>query len=269
VRVKQADGTGAVAVTCSTCHEAPRNGALVRGLPNASLRLGQAILDAAAGTDPSYAAAVSAWGPGRLDVTTAQGNEPVRIADLRPVRWLTHLQADATVAQRDRTALAIRIETLVVTSHAMLVRPPRMISLALAAYVASLAERLPGADEAAQASPSGARLFASACQACHQAGSLTGPPVRLDVVGTDPAQGLSRSRGTGTYRVPSLHGVGTRGPLLHDGTVPSVAVLLDPSRLTAGYPQRLHGAGAIPGHTFGLDLSAGDRAALVAYVEAL
>jgi hypothetical protein len=200
---------------------------------------------------------------------TREGNYPVRIADLRPVRWLTHLQADATVVQRDRTALAIRIETLVVTSHSMLVRPPRVVSLALAAYVESLADALPGADAAVRASPSGVRLFESRCQTCHQAGSLTGPPVPLDVVGTDPTQGLSPGRGTGTYRVPSLHGVGARGPLLHDGTVASVGALLDPSRLDPSYTGGLHGPGAVRGHTFGLELSPADRAALVTFVEAL
>jgi len=93
--------------------------------------------------------------------------------------------------------------------------------------------------------------------------------VPLSIIGTDPTLGLSLSRGTGTYRVPSLHGVGARGPLLHDGTVPSVAALFEPARLTPSFKQRLHGPGAVPGHAFGLDLSSADRAALVSYLEAL
>jgi hypothetical protein len=93
--------------------------------------------------------------------------------------------------------------------------------------------------------------------------------VPLGVVGTDPTLGLSASRGTGFYRVPSLHGVGSRGPLLHDGTVPSVSAMLDPSRPTASFTERLHGPGPVEGHPFGLGLSPDDRAALIAYLEML
>jgi cytochrome c5 len=269
VRARMADGSAALAVTCSTCHEAPLEGVLTPGLSNASLNLGQAMLDAGYVSDPTTAAAIAAWGAGRLDVTTTVGTEPVRIADLRPVHWLTYLQADATVALHDRTALAIRLETLIITSHGEALRPPRMVTLALAAYITSLADALPSVDAAAAASPTGAEIFAAQCTTCHMGGALTGPPVPLDVVGTDPALGESLVRGTGDYRVPSLHGVGTRGPLLHDGTVPSLDAMFDPARVTAAFTGRLHGAGAVPGHTFGLDLDDGDRAALVAYLKAL
>jgi hypothetical protein len=63
--------------------------------------------------------------------------------------------------------------------------------------------------------------------------------------------------------------VGTRGPLLHDGTVPSLDALFDPARITPAFIGKLHGTGAVPGHLFGLDLDAGDRAALVLYLKAL
>jgi mono/diheme cytochrome c family protein len=269
VRAQMAAGSGAIGVTCSTCHEALLAGTLTPGLPNASLDPGKAMLAGSTVPNPTVAEAIAAWGPGRLDVTTTVGKEPVRIADLRPVRWLTYLQADATVSMRDRTALAIRLETLIITSHGEALRPPRMVTLALAAYVASLADALPAADAAAQASPGGAQLFASQCASCHVPAALTGPPVPLGVVGTDPALGESLVRGTGDYRVPSLHGVGTRGPLLHDGTVPSLDAMFDPARVTPGFSGKLHGTGAVEGHPFGLDLQAADRAALVAYVKAL
>jgi cytochrome c5 len=270
VRARMADGTGEIAVTCATCHAAPVGGTLVIGRPNAQLDVGAALL-AGQSVPPgsSQAATIAAWGPGRLDVTTTAGTEPVRIADLRPARWLSHLQADATVAQRDRTALAIRLETLIITSHDDALRPPRVVTLALAAYIASLADALPALDTAAQASPAGAQLFATSCSPCHVPPALTGPPVPLAVVGTDPALGESAVRGTGDYRVPSLHGVGTRGPLLHDGTVPDLDAMFDPSRPTPAFTQRLHGGGAVPGHLFGLDLADTDRAALVAYLKAL
>jgi len=269
VRVKLPDGTSTTAVTCSTCHAAPTGGSIVMGLPNASLDVGAAMLDSGNVADASLAAAVAAWGPGRIDVTTSAGTEPVALSDLRPVRWLSHLHHDATLTVLDRTTLAIRIETLIITSQSQAVRPPRVVALALAAYVASLADALPSMDVAARASAQGARVFASQCASCHVPPALTGPPVALDIVGTDPTLGLSADRGTGTYRVPSLHGVGTRGPLLHDGTVPSLDAMFDPARITSSFTQRLHGAGAVPGHPFGLGLSDADRASLVAYLRAL
>ena len=124
-------------------------------------------------TDP-----IAAWGPGRLDVTTATGLEPARIADLRPIRWLTYLQQDATVRAADVTALAIRIETLIITSGQSVLRPPRVIALALAVYLRSLATSLPPVDVAAAASARGAAVFAGTCAGCHASRGLTGEPVR-------------------------------------------------------------------------------------------
>jgi cytochrome c5 len=271
VRARMADGTALLSLTCSSCHNARgRDGAIAPGLPNAALNLGAAILAAAGLRDaPPAVDPIAAWGPGRVDVTTPEGTEPARIPDLRPVRFLSYLQQDATVRATDLVALAIRIETLIITSNESALRPPRLVALALAAYVTSLADGLPSADAAWQASPHGADVFASRCTGCHAAPGLTGAPVALDVVGTDPTLGRSPSRGTGTYRVPSLHGVGSRGPLLHDGTVASVDAMLDPDRIAADYTGGLHGSGAVPGHPFGFDLSSTDRASLLAYLQAL
>ena len=179
------------------------------------------------------------------------------------------MQQDATLRARDVTALAIRIETLIVTSGDEQVRPPRIVALALAAYIDSLAASLPPSDGAAAASPNGASVFEATCAACHAPPALTGPPVALAIIGTDPLLGLSADRGTGSYRVPSLHGVGTRGPLLHDGTLPSVDAMFDPARVTDGFAGRLQGTGAVPGHDYGLDLPDGDRRDLVTYLHAL
>jgi mono/diheme cytochrome c family protein len=269
VRARAADGSASLAITCATCHAAParRPGdAIEDGLPNAALDIGAMITDSP-GT--SRASAASTWGPGRLDVTTTLGTEPVRIPDLRPVRGLTHLHHDATLAVQGRATLSIRIETLIITSYGQVVRPPRIVARALAAYVSALADRLPVLDAAVEASPRGAQLFSMQCASCHAPPNLTGAPVPLAVVGTDPTLGSSAERGTGSYRVPSLRGVGSRGPLLHDGTVPSIDALLDPARPTPDFVGRLHGAGAVPGHTFGLSLDAADRAALTVFLKAL
>jgi mono/diheme cytochrome c family protein len=265
VRARMADGSTSLALTCSTCHAAPRTTGVEDGAPNSGLDIGRALVD---GGQPGSVTpeALLSWGPGRLDVTTTAGGEPVRIADLRPVRWLGYLQADATVANRDRTSLSIRIETLVINSYGQVVRPPRIIALALAAYVNSLADHLPPLPSA---SARGRDIFDATCASCHTPPAMTGSPIALDAIGTDPVVGHSADRGTGAYRVPSLRGVGTRGPLLHDATLPSIAALLDPLRVTPGFADRLHGPGAVPGHEFGLELPDADRAALVDYLQAL
>jgi len=270
VRARMGDGSVALALTCSSCHARPAaDGTLAPGVPNAKLDLGAAILaaqgiPAALSGDPR-----AAWGPGRLDVTTTAGTEPARIPDLRPVRFLTYLQQDATIRARDLTTLAIRIETLLITSWGEAVRPPRVVALALAAYVQSLATSLPSVDQAGAASPNGAALFQATCAACHIPPAFTGEPVALAVIGTEPTLGLSADRGTGSYRVPSLRGVGTRGPLLHDGTLPSVDAMFDPARPSGAFGQKLHGTGAVPGHGYGLDLSDGERQDLLTYLHAL
>jgi mono/diheme cytochrome c family protein len=270
VRARMADGSGNLAMTCATCHSAPRRGQIISGLPNAQLDIGAAMLDSPGShADPVVATAIARWGAGRLDVTTTQGTEPMRIPDLRPVRWLTHLHQDATLLARDRSTLAIRIETLIITACGQAQRPPRIVALAMAAYVESLANALPPVEAAREASPRGAEVFATHCAHCHVPPAFTGPPVRLAVVGTDPTIGLSAERGTGMYRVPSLHGVGTRGPLLHDGTVPNLEAMFDPARPTSAFTQNLHGDGPVVGHSLGLDLPSNDRRELVKYLEAL
>ena len=72
---------------------------------------------------------------------------------------------------------------------------------------------------------------------------------------TDPAVGLSATRGTGGYRVPSLRGVGSRRMLTASGAVPNLEAMLDPAR-------------EAPGHPYGLDLEPEAREALLAFLRA-
>ena len=270
VRARVADGSTALAFTCSSCHAARTTEGVTDGSPNAALNLGAAIVAAAGGTlDPETAAHFAAWGSGRLDVTTSTGLEPARFADLRAARFQTNLQQDATLSMRGQTTLAIRIETLLITSSGQVVRPPRVVALALAAYINSLSEALPSVATAEVTAPLGARIFAANCTSCHSQPTLSGLAIPLATIGTDETLGLSSERGTGMYRVPSLHGVGTRGPLLHDGSLPSLATMFDPARETSAFAQRLHGTGAVNGHRFGLDLPEADRVALIEYLSLL
>jgi cytochrome c5 len=265
VRAEAADGRAVLAFSCATCHADIVAGRLVAGVPSAHLDVGLMLLDAGSPA-PDVAERLAAWGPGRVDVTTNDGSMPERISDLRPVRWLSHLQYDATVRQADVVALAIRLETLVITAHGQSVRPPRLVALALARYLWDLAATL-GASPPPSAD--GARLFASRCGACHAGEGLTGAPRPLAEIGTDATLGLSPERGTGLYRVPSLRGVGSRPSLLHDGTLADVAALLDPARLSADYARGPRGDGAVGGHAFGLELTIDERAALAAFLRGL
>ena len=265
VRVALPDGSSTLALTCATCHAVQRDRQIEDGAPNASFDLGRILL-AADDTDPVVADALSIWGAGRVDVSTGDGSEPQRIPDLRPVRWLSHLHQDATVSLDNRDALAIRIETLIITSSAQVLRPPRIVALALARYLESLADKLPGQPPSTLP---GAAIFARVCSSCHAPPSFTGPPVALALVATDPELGQSRDRGTGAYRVPSLHGVATRGPLLHDASIPSIEALFDPQRVSEGWTGRLHGHGPVPGHLYGLSFSDAERGDLIRYLRRL
>jgi mono/diheme cytochrome c family protein len=235
VTVRLADGSDGVALTCASCHARLVDGALVDGLANERVELG--------------------FGPGRVDVAPPPGEEPIAIPDLRVAALETNLQRDGAVRNGGLATLAVRIETLIITSHGAAVRPPREIALALAAYVQSLAPA-PAAPPMTTATMRGARVFAARCAPCHAPPAFAGPPVALDVVGTDPRVGESADRGTGGYRVPSLRGVSTRGRLLHDASVPNLAAMLDPKWAHAGHP-------------FSRDLPDADRAALLVYLQTL
>ena len=77
-------------------------------------------------------------------------------------------------------------------------------------------------------------------------------------VGTDPELALRTRKGTGYYKVPSLKGVWYRGPFQHGGAVGTLEEWFDPARLDR-----------VPGHPFGLELSADDRRALIAFLKTL
>ena len=262
VWAEMADGSSRLAMTCSTCHSRTTGGGSTPGLPNVDLDLGRLMVDASGvASDPKLA-----WGPGRLDVTTEAGLEPVRIPDLRPLADLEYLQADGSVRARNLVDVAIRLETLVITAQNDVLRPPREVAMGLAVYLASLSQTLPSP---ATTASRGRNVFVETCASCHEPPRYSGAIVPLGEIGTDPTVGDSAERGTGGYRVPSLRGVGTRGPLLHDGTVPNVGALFDPHRLDPDYSGRLHGAGPIAGHEFGLALPPADRRALVLFLETL
>jgi hypothetical protein len=232
------------AFTCATCHATVEHGVVIAGKNNADIDLGRIHGDGTRG--PS-------WRRGTVDVTGDDVDDPVAITDLRPLRWQENLHHAATL-RNDPIALAVRIESLIVTSHGEAIRPPRKVVAALVAFLLDLAPKTALPD----ASSAGAAVFARECAMCHRGDGATGPSVPLDVVGTPPLVGRSRDRGTGTYRVPSLRLVGDRRRLFASGDIEDLDDLLTPSaeRDTKG-------------HRYGLLVDEADRGALLAFLRQL
>jgi hypothetical protein len=93
-------------------------------------------------------------------------------------------------------------------------------------------------------------------------------------VGTDPNLTLKTRRGTGYYKVPSLKGVWYRSMFPHDGSCATLEDWFDARRLRDDYvPTGFEGyqvtQRAVPGHEFGLKLSAEDKRALIAFLKTL
>lgn len=93
-------------------------------------------------------------------------------------------------------------------------------------------------------------------------------------VGTDPNLTMKTRRGTGYYKVPSLKGVWYRSMFGHSGWCATLEDWFNPARLRDDYVPtgfKPYGAKtyAVKGHPFGLDLNAGDKKALIAFLKTL
>lgn len=209
-----ADGTEAVAATCATCHARPNpDGRLVLGAPS--------HLDIGSVAEP--------WGPGRVDVTADSVTNPVAIADLRATRVQRRLHHTGNL-QNSLLALAIRVETLLITNYNGAVRPPRELTFALAVYIwslgANLASNSVGLHQAEALRPEGARVFRARCASCHAGIWGEGEWVAVAAVGAEPLVAESPARGTGGYRVPALLGFHER-PRGHEALTVSLETWLN------------------------------------------
>ncbi len=252
VRVRLPDGSESTAVTCATCHSAPDAARqLVYGRTNTRLARDEITSLYVGGP------AASDWGRGQVDVTPDGVDNPTAITDLRAVRHQSYLHWAATL-RNSPLALAVRLETLMITSLHQRRRPPRQIAVALAYYVWSLGEDGRGSPHLGTAAKRGQALFDAQCARCHHADGTSAGTASLAEIGTDPRVAESPMRTTGRWRIPSLWRVSQRGQFLHDGSVTSLADLLDPARLHT-----------TPGHAFGTRLSSAERRDLVAYLDTL
>ena len=196
----------ATAFTCASCHASVDDGVLVGGKNNSLLDAGVIAGDGNRGR----------MGPRARGRDRRRRRGSNRDPGSRPIRWQKHLHRAATL-RNNPVALAVRIETLVITSHGESIRPPRKIVAALAAFLLDLAPEKP-----TPASAPGAVVFERECATCHRGEGADGPAVPLVVVGTDPLVGRSGERGTGMYRVPSLRSVGNRHRLFASGAVEDI-----------------------------------------------
>jgi mono/diheme cytochrome c family protein len=246
VRARLPDGSETFAATCASCHASVVDGRLVDGRTNPNIDRGGMIRRFHGGRG-------SEWGPGQADVTADGMRNPTAITDLRPVSRQRHLHWAATL-KNSPEALAVRVETLMTTSANQAMRPPREVAIALAYYLWSLGEEEPSPDFDSR----GAEVFEQNCASCHRTDGSTAPPVDVAMIGTDDAVGASPMRGTGQYRIPSLHQVGSRSQFLHRGRIKSLEALFSEDRLEE-----------TPGHTYGTNLDPSDREALIEFLKSL
>ncbi len=229
VWVRYPDGTTEPALSCATCHARPdAAGRLLPGVPS-DFDLGGLV--------------GAGWGAGHVDVTVDARDNPVSAPDLRATRHQRRLHHTGNI-HNSLEALAVRTETLLITARENIVRPPREIAFALAYYVWALGQ---GAR-----APAPSALFREQCGHCHSGATGAGELVSVNKLGTDAAATESSARGTGGYRAPSLYRVSERKRLTHAGWPLTLDQFFDPSRLST-----------LPGHPFGLHLSAEQRASLV------
>lgn len=255
VRAKLDNGQEGTAKTCSTCHAKPleQGGPLIHGRSNADFDLGRLMAEH---YGQAWRHALN-WGPGQADVTNDNKDNAAAMIDLRPIRHQRRLHWAATL-HNSLGALAVRVDTLIITSHSQRQRPPRQLSFAIAYYLWSLGAPPETQRALTEQERRGQQLFMANCAACHHEDGSVGEPIPLEVIGTDPAVGLSSERGTGAYRVPSLWLVGDRTQYFHHGGARSLEQLLDPARLKDS-----------PGHEFGLTLEAAQRQDLIAFLRQL
>lgn len=258
-------GRTRVGNTCAQCHASPDADGFSGRLSNRAMDVGAARLrvmgltpgDLPPELESTATGDLDRLGPGRTDVLSDGAFNPYALPDFGGLADLPYLHHNANWHHRQVATLAVRCETLFITANSERTGMPRVLAWAFARYVRSLAapEPLRAVDDA-DAFAAGEEVFEGAgCADCHAPPLYTSDrEVEIDAIGTDPSAGLSVSRTTGLYRIPSLRGVGRTAPYLHHGAFDTLQEMFDPAREE-------------PGHEHGLDLSEGEREALIHFLE--
>jgi mono/diheme cytochrome c family protein len=262
-RFRDLDGQTRVGITCALCHTAVEGGVTVYGRARRRFDYGALRGDFHAATgaplEPGLAARMRTWGPGRADVTEDEAEDPVTIPDLWGLRHQSSLTQAGTLRHIGPAALAIRQETQLLDSNHGRARPPRELAWALTVFLYDLEPPAPApSPHAPEVLAEGRAAFTRECARCHANAAYGGVALDARHIGTHPALAMGSARGTGLYRTSPLVGIGAGAPYLHDGSVPTLAALLDPARLAR-----------TPGHAYGTHLAPHTRAALIAWLETL
>ena len=231
-----------VAVTCGLCHGDQG----VAGAPNQRLDLGgaRAALAVAHGGE---AGPEGNWGPGTVDVTDDQIMDAVAIPNLWSLENQQYINRSGAVALASPASIAIRFETQYIEGHAMMTRPPRVLTWALAMYVHALSSpttpdmELPGY-----------AVFERECVSCHQPDEAFGGGLfDAAVLNSNPRAAQSPLRGTGMYKIPALIGVSNQTRFMNDASVESLETVVS------------------GGHPFGQKLSESDQHQLLEFLHTL
>jgi mono/diheme cytochrome c family protein len=264
------DGIVRVGETCSQCHSSiGPDGELTGARSNRAMDVGATRLLVQGLTpgalppelDSTSAADWDRLGPGRTDVLGDGLFNPFAFPDFGGLGDMPLLQHNANWRQQGTATLAVRCETLFITSNSQKTRPPRVLVWALSVYLRSLEPMPPLRDRGdVPQADRGEEVFTEAgCSGCHVPPLYTSESlISIQAIGTDPAAGESESRGTGYYRIPSLRGIARLAPYLHHGAFDTLQAMFQPGRDEEE-----------PGHTYGLDLSEEDRSALIAFLETI
>lgn len=261
------DGAVRVGPTCGQCHCTTEiNGVPSPVLGNKNMDVGRAELlgrglDPDAEPPPDLPPALRGLydlEPGQADVLGDGEFNPFAIPDLGGLLRMPYIQSNANWYHRETATLAIRCETLFITSNMDRSQIPRELSWAIAAWIRSQQFPPPLDPVPAPEAAAGEQLFFDAgCDGCHPPPDYTSDRlVSIEEVGTDTAAPASPVRWTGYVRIPSLKGVGLTGPWLHHGAIETLDELFDPTREE-------------PGHEWGMELSEDERAALVAFLRSI
>lgn len=230
-----------------------------------------------------------------------------KVPDLRVIRYSRYIDATATHRMRGAEDLARYAafvngaDPMTFGPHEILTPEQRQIRVryadevlyAIGVYLMSLdAPRNPN-PAPKSLRDAGQKIFQrEGCVTCHTppnytSGKLTlaqgfkppaDHPYAEDIVhltvATDPELALRTRKGTGFYKIPTLRGVWTRTRLLHDASVASLEEMFDPARLKpdhvpGGWKGPAGDRRGIPGHPFGLSLTAEEKRSLLAFLRSL
>jgi mono/diheme cytochrome c family protein len=263
VRFAKIEDRTRVVVTCASCHASVDAEGWLSGVrANRNFNFGQLRLEHG-GHDEHHAVDTTAredlarLGPGRSDVMGDREFNPYAFPDFGGIADMPYLHHTANWYNRGVATLAIRVETVFIHDGRSRSRPPRALMWALAEYLRSLPAPSP-IDPPSEASERGRAIFAAeGCDVCHTPPLYTSSErIELEKMGTDTAAGASPVRGTGSWRVPSLRGVGGNAPYLHHGAFATLEAMFEPGRDE-------------PGHEFGLGLDPDERADLLAFLRTI